>query len=65
MFFFNKFRKQTVSQPDEVFQIPYNMYMSKYDDHASETVISVSDLSGTGWDRHVSLTNANVRKSIF
>lgn len=37
-FFFNKFRKQTVSQPDEIFQIPYNMYMGKYDDNASETV---------------------------
>lgn len=38
MVFFNKFRKQTVSQPDEIFQISYNMYMGKYDDNASETV---------------------------
>lgn len=64
VFFFKKFRKQRVSQPDEVFQIPYNMYMSKYDDYVSETVYQFQichALSGTD----VSLTTANVRNSIF
>lgn len=62
-FFPRKFRKQTVSQPEEIFQISYNIYMSTM--IMLTRLYIISDLSRTEWDRYVSLTNANVRNSIF
>lgn len=52
--FFPSLRKQTVSKPDKIFKIPYNMYMSKYsckyDDSINKSVYEFQichALSGT------------------